>query len=97
MTADRILTRLSFAILKPPSSILSLRQDSLHHFPRDVCQPIVASLETVGELRMFDAEQVHHRGVQVMHVDGVFDDVVAEVIGPAMDQAWLDATAGHPN
>src|SRR5579863_7801859 len=35
-------------------------------------------------------------GMEVMNVDGIPDDVVAEIVRFAVD-TWLDAAAGHPN
>ena len=45
---------------------------------------------------MVDAELVQQRGVEVVDVDGILDDVVAEVVRLADDVAALDAGAGHP-
>ena len=45
---------------------------------------------------MVDTEEMLHRGVQVVHVDGVLDDVVAELIGLAVSLAAFDAATGHP-
>jgi hypothetical protein len=42
-----------------------------------------------------DAEQVHHRGLQVVHVHGIRHDVVAEVVGLAVHVAGLHAAAGE--
>lgn len=46
---------------------------------------------------MVKAEEVQHGGVPVAEVDGVFDNVVGEVIGLAMNNAAFDATATHPD
>ena len=46
---------------------------------------------------MVDAQAVEHRGVQVAEVDGVFGDVVAEVVGAAVFDTGLDAGAGEPD
>ena len=46
---------------------------------------------------MVDAQAVQDRGVQVVDVDRVLDDVVAEVVGLAVDDARLDAAAGEPD
>ena len=45
---------------------------------------------------MVDAEQVENRGIYVPNVDGVFDDIVTEVIGFAVDDTTLDTAACHP-
>src|SRR5437867_11840266 len=56
----------------------------------------VAALELVDQLLVVDAQQAEHGGVEVMDVDGVFDDVVAVVVGLAVDQARFDPAAGGP-
>lgn len=44
---------------------------------------------TVGELFVVDAEQVQDNGLEVVSVDGVLDDVVAEVVGGSVGVAAL--------
>ena len=46
---------------------------------------------------MVDAEHFHDGGVEVMDVDGVFDDVVRELVGFAPDGTAFGAAAGHPH
>ncbi len=46
---------------------------------------------------MVDAEQVHDGGLEVVHMHRIPDDVVAEVVGLAVDRARLCAAARHPN
>ena len=58
-----------------------------HHVAGHVGQAEVAALEAVGELRVVDAQQVQHRGVQVVNVDGVFDGGVAQLVGVAVGDA----------
>ncbi len=41
----------------------------------------MAALELEGQLRVVDAQAVQDRGVQVVDVDRIADDVVAEVVG----------------
>ena len=46
---------------------------------------------------MVDPQAVQHRGVQVMRGHGVFADVVREIVGLAVSDAGLDASAGQPH
>ena len=46
---------------------------------------------------MVEAEQVQDGRVQVVDVDLVLDGVVAELVGRAVDDAALEAAAGHPH
>ena len=44
----------------------------------NVGQAEVAALEFEGEPRVIDAHAVQNGGVEIMHMHGIFDDVVAE-------------------
>ncbi len=60
-------------------------------------EPQVAAAEAVGELFVVDAHEVKHGGPHVIDGAGVFDGVVAEVVGGTVDVAGLDAAARHPD
>jgi hypothetical protein len=45
----------------------------------NVGQAEVAALEFEGEPRVIDAHEMQNVGVEIMHMHGIFDDVVAEV------------------
>src|SRR5437868_5006736 len=60
-------------------------------------QAHVQALELVREPAVVDAEAVEDGGIHVVDMNRVFDDVVAEVVGLAVDDAPLDAAAGHPH
>ena len=72
------------ALFAPLSAILPSAQDFLHESPMHVGQAVVAALEAVREPRVVEAEQVQQRGVQVVDVDRVGDDVEAEIVGLAV-------------
>src|SRR6266542_4234018 len=74
----------------------TLRQDRLDDVPAHVGQAEVAALEAVDQLRVVDAEQIEHRGVQVVDVDRVLDRGVAELVGGAVGQPAFDPAAGQP-
>ena len=57
----------------------------------------VAALGAVGEAFMIKAEAVEQGRLDVVNVDGIFDDVIAEVIGSTVDDSGFDATAGQPH
>ncbi len=76
---------------RPEAEIRGCSGDQLRDdLAGDVGQAEVAPLEAVGEPRVVDAEQVEDRGVEVVDVDRVLDDVPAEVVGLADDLAPLD-------
>ena len=59
-------------------------------------QAEVAALEFVGELGVIYAEAVQNGRVQIVDVDWIIDDVVAEVVGLAVGQTAFDAAACYP-
>ena len=63
----------------------------------DVGEAEVASLEPVGQLGVIDAQAMEQGGVEIVNVHRVVDDVVAVVVGLAVDVSALDATAGQPD
>ena len=63
----------------------------------DVRESVLAALKFEGESRVVDAEAVHDRGLEVVNVDGLIDDVETEIVGGAVGHAAFDAAAGHPD
>src|SRR5262249_22247714 len=57
------------------------RNDLLDDLAVHVGQAIVATLETVGEFLVVEAEQVQDARLQVVHVDRIVSDTEAEVVG----------------
>ena len=64
-----------------PRAVYASRQQLRHHLAMHVGQPEIAALETVGQLGVIEAEQVQQRGVQVVDVNAILDDVEAELVG----------------
>src|SRR5262249_31049956 len=62
----------------------------------DVGETHVAAVEEIGQLRVIDAEQVQHRGVQVMDGDGLLLGFIPELVAGSDDLTAFDAGAGHP-
>ena len=56
----------------------------------------IAALESVAQFLVIDSQQMKHCGVEIMDVNGIFGDVVAEIIRRAVDVAAFDSGAGHP-
>ena len=59
--------------------------------PLDVGEPEIAALMAVGEALVVDAHEVEDGGLQIVDVDGVPRDFVAEVAGLADDAARAHA------
>ena len=74
-----------------------LCNDRRHHLAEYIGQPVVAPLMLVGEPLMVDAQEVKDRRVEVVDMDAVTGDAVAERIGRAVDGPRLDAAAGAPD
>ena len=62
----------------------------------DIRQAEISSRMSVGQLLMVEAKKMQAGGLEVMHVDPVFDRPEAEVVGRSMDISPSDAAAGHP-
>src|SRR5262245_4672415 len=63
----------------------------------DAGESLVEAKMPDGELLVIETEQVEDRGVPVVKVDGVFDDVIREVVSLAVDHAAFDSAAAHPD
>src|SRR5438105_4957049 len=74
----------------------SSSQNILHHIPRNIGQPEIATGVAEGELRVIKAQQMQDRRVEVVNVDGVLDRFVAVVVAAAVREAALHARAGEP-
>ena len=72
-------------------------QDPLHHMTVNIGQSVMPTLEEVGELLVVDAKLVENGGMEIVDVDGVFGDVVAEFVSGTIGDARLDASASHPD
>lgn len=72
-----------------------LGEHRLDQIPMDIGQSIISTLETVGQSRMVDSQQVHDRGVQVVHMDGIMSDIVAIIIGLTDHVSALDSRSCH--
>ena len=59
-------------------------------------EAVISPLITVGEAFMVDTHQMLNGRVKVMHVDGVFGDVVAPIVGLTMGDAALYAATSKP-
>ena len=59
-------------------------QDRLDDLAVNVGQAEVAALEAVGQPCVIDAQEMQDRGVEVVDLDRVLDDVVGEVVGLAV-------------
>src|SRR5688572_12345544 len=68
-----------------------------HHAAVHVRQPALDAVVVEGQALVVDAEQVEHRGVQVVDRSHVLDSLVAEVVGGAEAEAALYAGAGEPD
>src|SRR4051812_21380558 len=64
-----------------------LRQDPLDDRAEDVGEAVVAALVLVGQPLVVDAQEGEDRGVEVVDVDAVGGDAVAERVGRAVGEA----------
>ena len=60
-------------------------------------EALVEALRAERKTAIVDAERVKDCGVEIVDMNWLVDDVVAEVVGFAVDDTWADAAAGHPH
>jgi len=69
----------------------------VHNVSVDVSQAKVTAAVAVSQAFVVQTHQVQNRGVQVVDVDFVLDDVEAELIGGSVCQSAFYAAAGQPH
>src|SRR5688572_14933920 len=75
----------------------TLRDEFADDAAMHVGQAEVAAGIAVGEPLVIEAQQVEHRGVQIMDVDAVFHGAEAELVCSSMYASAPNAAAGHPH
>src|SRR5258707_689875 len=71
-------------------------EQSIHRLTLHVGQAELATLKTIGEPLMIEAEEMQDGGMEIVHRDGIASDIPGEVVGLAIDLADLHAAPGHP-
>src|SRR6185295_1051072 len=71
--------------------------DALDNFSAHVGKSEIATLKANRQLLVVDAQQVKHRGVQIVYMDFVRHGVIPEIICCSMSNAAPDAAACHPD
>jgi len=66
-------------------------------FSADVGEPVVASLEAIGELEVIESEEVEQGGMEIIDVDGVLGDIPSDLVGLTDDLAPLDTASREEN
>src|SRR5260221_2615241 len=72
-------------------------EQRFYHRAMNIGKAEVAPGMMERELFMIEAEQVQDRGLEVVNVDGILDDVKAELVRRAVSQPALHAAAGQPH
>src|SRR5437867_3193064 len=83
--------------LFPVTEFRSLSDDPFHHTPFHVRQAEVAAAIPVCQFLMIEPEQMQNRGLQIVHVDRLVDNLETEFIRLPVSQACFDTTAGENN
>src|ERR1700678_2019176 len=58
-----------------------LHQRLRQHISRDIREPEVTSLKFICQPGVVDAQAAQNGGLQIVDVDGVFDNVVTKIVG----------------
>src|SRR5581483_1447665 len=72
-------------------------QNVFDYHPRHIRQPKVSARVAVGELLVIDTQQIENGRVQIVDGDTILDGFESELIGAAVYQAALGATARQPH
>src|SRR5579872_4015110 len=56
----------------------------------------VTAIMRVREFEMIQAQAMQERGVQVVHVDDLFNRLVTELVGGAVNVSGFEAASGQP-
>ena len=57
----------------------------------------MAALELESQLGMFDTQRSENRGMKVVDIHRITNDVVTEVVGFAVNQTGLDPAPSYPD
>ena len=79
-----------------PETASPLRQNVFNDLPVNVGQAEVTPGIAIGQALVIKPQQMKQSGVEIVHVDLVLDRLVAELVGCAIGEAGLDATASQP-
>ena len=63
----------------------------------DTCKLLIQALELVGELFVINAHAMKNRCVKVVDMNGIFGDVVTEIIGFTIRDTRLGTATCHPH
>lgn len=63
----------------------------------NICQPVPLALVFEGEFFVVNTHQMQQGCLEVVDVDRVFGNVVAEVVGFSIGNAGFATASGHPD
>ena len=74
-----------------------LGKEAPDNLAMNVCQSVIASLESIGQAGVVKSQKVEEGGVQIMDVNGILDDVIGKIVRPTEGESSSDACACQPN
>ncbi len=74
----------------------NLCQNRLHHIAMHISEAEVTAGMTIGQAFVIDTEEVKDSGLEIMHRDNVFGDVIPQFITRTMNHAALNSCTGKP-
>src|SRR6266567_8167543 len=74
-----------------------LSQDILYHFPFHIGEAESPALVSIGQPFMINAHQVEQGRLKIMYVDGIFYNIVTEVIRLSVAEPGFYTSPGHPH
>ena len=61
----------------------------------DVGQAVISALEAIREAFVIETKQVHHRSLEIVHMNFVLGDAETEFVGAAVFKSSLRASTSH--
>ena len=71
-------------------------QEFANNMPVHVSQTKITTGHAIGQSLVIEAQQVQHRGVQVMHRNRLLDRSISEVVGRSVGVSAANPGTGQP-
>lgn len=69
----------------------------MNDFAVDVGQPIVPTGVAIGQPFVVEAQRMQDRGLEIMHVDGIFGHFKAELVRCTIGESGFDTATRQPH
>lgn len=91
----KLAKTLPHEVRRPPRATLC--QQGFHYVSVHIRQAVIAAFMAEREPFMIHPHRVQKRGMQIVNVDRIPDNIVAEIVRFPVNHPLLDSAAGHPH